>query len=201
MKIGLSVLILLANSLCFFAQESGIVINEFLASNVTTNPDIVDFRDFSDWIELYNNQDFEADLSGYYLTDDLTDQTKWQIPQNTIIPSKGFYFLWADGEDDIPGQNYIRNWWPNNISYTTQWSHTNFKLNKEAELIALFNSNGILIDSVSYSNQIEDVSYGRKPDGSSNWFRFGEPTPGKSNSTESIKSTLFAGDVIFSQPG
>ena len=201
MQIRLSVLILLANSLCVFAQESGIVINEFLASNVTTNPDIVDFRDFSDWIELYNNQDFEADLSGYYLTDDLNDQTKWQIPQNTVIPSKGFYFLWADGENDIPGQNYIRNWWPNNISYTTQWSHTNFKLNKEAELIALFNSKGILIDSVSYSNQIEDVSYGRKPDGSSNWFRFGEPTPGKSNSTESIRSTLFAGDVIFSQPG
>ena len=63
MKISLSVLILLANSLCVFAQESGIVINEFLASNVTTNPDIVDFRDFSDWIELYNNQDFDADLS------------------------------------------------------------------------------------------------------------------------------------------
>ena len=201
MRFSLSFLILLVSSLCISAQESGIVINEFLASNVTTNPDMVDFGDFSDWIELYNNLDHEADLSGYYLTDDLNDQRKWQIPQNTVILSKDFYFLWADGENDIPGQNYLRTWWPNNISYITQWSHTNFKLNKDAELIALFDPDGVLIDSVSFSNQIEDVSYGRKPDGSSNWFRFGEPTPGKTNSTEGIKSTLFAGDVIFSEPG
>lgn len=162
---------------------------------------MVDFGDFSDWIELYNNQDFVADLSGYYLTDNINDPTKWQLPQNTVIPAKGFYFLWADGEDDIPGQNYVRTWWPRNIPYTTQWAHTNFKLNKDAELIALFNPDGVLVDSVSFSNQVEDVSYGRKPDGSSNWFRFGEPTPGKTNSTEGIRTTLFAGDVIFSQPG
>jgi hypothetical protein len=29
-----------------------VYINEFLASNVTTNPDIVDFDDYSDWIQL-----------------------------------------------------------------------------------------------------------------------------------------------------
>ncbi len=211
MRISRLDLIVLASSLtilaqCFFtqgisAQVPSIVINEFLASNVTTNPDMVDFGDFSDWIELYNSQDFVADISGYYITDDLNDPTKWQIPQHTVIPAKDFYFLWADGEDDIPGQNYVRSWWPRNIPFTTKWSHTNFKLNKDAELIALFNPDGILIDSVRFTNQIEDVSYGRKPDGSSNWFRFGEPTPGKMNSTAGIQSTIYAGDVIFSQKG
>ena len=211
MRISRLDLIVLVSSLpilvqCFFtqgisAQLPSIVINEFLASNVTTNPDMVDFGDFSDWIELYNTQDFAADISGYYITDDLNLPAKWRIPQNTVIAAEDFYFLWADGEDDIPGQNYLRSWWPRNIPFTTQWSHTNFKLNKDAELIALFNPDGILIDSVRFTNQIEDVSYGRKPDGSSNWFRFGEPTPGKMNSTAGIQSTMFAGDVIFSQTG
>lgn len=201
MRIRLSVLILLFASLCVSAQENRILINEFLASNVTTNPDMVDFGDFSDWIELYNDEDFMVDLSGYYLTDDLSEAMKWKIPDNTVIPAKGFYFLWADGYDDIPGQNYIREWWPRNIPYITKWSHTNFKLDKDGELIALFNPEGILVDSISFSGQIEDVSFGRKPDGSENWFRFGEPTPGSSNQTDGIASTEFAGAVIFSVSG
>ncbi len=201
MRIRLSVLIFLLTSLSVTAQENRVFINEFLASNVTTNPDMVDFGDFSDWIELYNDEDFMVDISGYYLTDDLNDVTKWKIPENTLIPSKGFFFLWADGENDIPGQNYVREWWPHKIPYTTQWSHTNFKLNKDGEAIALFSPEGVLVDSISFSGQIEDVSFGRKPDGSSNWFRFGEPTPGTSNQTDGILSTNYAGAVLFSSPG
>ena len=34
-----------------------IYINEFLSSNVSNNADIVDFDDFSDWIELYNPEE------------------------------------------------------------------------------------------------------------------------------------------------
>ena len=35
-----------------YAQE--ILINEFLASNVIIYPEMYDFDDYTDWIELYN---------------------------------------------------------------------------------------------------------------------------------------------------
>ena len=145
-----------------------IFINEFLASNLTDNPDMVDFGDFSDWIELYNDESTDINIGGYYLTDDLSQPQKWQFPANTIIPAKGFYMVWADDFNDVPGKTYIRNWWPDNIRYTTQWCHTNFKLNKDGDEIGLFDNSGSKIDSVLFTSQTTDVSYGRQPDGSSN---------------------------------
>ena len=50
-----------------------IFINEVLASNLGTSPDMVDFDDFSDWIELYNNDTGQINLDGYYLSDDSLD--------------------------------------------------------------------------------------------------------------------------------
>ena len=35
-----------------FAQT--VLINQLLASNVTDHPEMVDFDDYSDWLELYN---------------------------------------------------------------------------------------------------------------------------------------------------
>ena len=183
------------------AQTPQIYINEFLASNLTTNPDMVDFGDFSDWIELYNDEDANVNIGGYYITDDFSIPTKWQIPPNTIIPAKGFYLLWADDYNDIPGKNYIREWWPHNIFYTTQWCHTNFKLSKDGDEIGLYQSDGSPVDTIFFGMQETDVSYGRHPDGSNNFYFFAEPTPLASNSTEGINSIDFSADVIFSIDG
>jgi len=197
--VAFSILFLSKNS---FAQTSPkIFINEFLSSNLSTNPDMVDFDGFSDWIELYNDESIDVNIGGYYLTDNFSLPTKWQFPPNTIIPAKGFSLVWADGYNDIPGHSYIRNWWPNNIPFTTQWYHTNFKLDRDGEQIGLFNSSGALIDSVSFVNQVTDVSYGRKSDGSASWFYLGEPTPLNSNVTEGIDSVAVSGNVIFSIEG
>lgn len=201
MRLLFLLLFLLGIQGSIFGQQPAIYINEILASNVSTNADMVDFGDFSDWIELYNDENSSVDISGFYITDNLANPTKWQIPASTIIPAKGYYLIWADDFDDIPGQDYIRSWWPSNIPYTTQWSHTNFKLAKEGEEVGLYNTTGDLLDSIIYGGQVEDVSYGRKPDGTSNWFYFGEPTPSSSNNTEGITTTEFAKGVIFSQDG
>jgi len=184
-----------------FAQSPRIFINEFLASNLTTNPDMVDFDDFSDWIELYNDENSAVDIGGFYITDDLTQPMKWQIPANTIIPAKGYLLIWADGYDDVPGNTYIRSWWPHNEQFTTKWCHTNFKLNNDGDEIGLFNASGNKIDSVVFNNGITDVTYGRKPDGSNNWFYFGEPTPLSSNTTVGLSSTSKSADVNVSIEG
>jgi hypothetical protein len=185
-----------------FAQGAPrIFINEFLAANLSTNPDMVDFGDFSDWVELYNDESVNVNIGGYYLTDDFTNHTKWQFPANTIIPAKGYYLVWADGYNDVPGKTYARNWWPDNTQFVTKWCHTNFKLNKDGDEIGLFDGGGNKIDSVAFSNQVFDVSYGRKPDGSNNWFYFGEPTPLASNTSAGINNTNVSANVDFSVEG
>jgi hypothetical protein len=63
--------------------SQSIKINEFLASNITTNPEMIDFDDYSDWIELYNSNSEGAYLADYFLTDDFNIPLKWKIPDNT----------------------------------------------------------------------------------------------------------------------
>lgn len=190
------------SSINIFAQTiPRVFINEILASNLTTNPDMVDFGDFSDWIELYNDENIDVNIGGFYLSDDFTIPTKWQFPANTIIPAKSFYLVWADDFNDVPGKTYIRNWWPNNISYTTKWCHANFKLNKGGDKIGLFNASGIVVDSLLFPNQTTDVSFGRQPDGSNTLLHFGEPTPSTSNLSIGLHDVSISADVNFSIEG
>ena len=53
-----------------------------------------------DWIEVENMADASADIAGPYLTDDLSEPTKWQMPADlghqTALPPSGFAVIWAD---------------------------------------------------------------------------------------------------------
>jgi len=155
---------MILTSLSFsFAQD--IVINEFLASNASINQD-PDFQDYSDWIEIYNTTEAAINLDGYYLTDNLEDTTKWQIPSNTTIESRGFLLFWADGRDQ-----------------TLSAYHTNYKLQKAGEEIGLFSPDGVLIDHFIYDAQTTDISFGRQPDCNPNWYPFTFPTPNSTNNS------------------
>jgi len=198
----LPLLIFLIILLCFgselFAQK--VFINEFLASNATTNPDIVDFDEYPDWIELYNAENASIDIGGFYLTDNFNFPQKWEIPQGTIIPANGFLRIWADGKDDKPGTQHTRTSGTPN-TFTTTWYHTNFKLSRGGEEIGLYDANEILIDSIEYGLQDPDVSYGRKPDGSNSWVYFGEPTPGEVNLTAGVVEKIYTEEPEFSING
>ena len=136
-------------------------INEFMASNAST-VESRDFYEYSDWIEIHNAEDSTVNIGGYYLTDDLADPQKWQIPAGTEIFQGRRALFWADGQD--------------------QGKHTNFKLSADGEEIGLFSPGGILIDSISFGKQIRDISYGRSPDAGATWLFFDQATPGTSNS-------------------
>ncbi|MCP4449981.1 MAG: hypothetical protein GY809_00850, partial [Planctomycetes bacterium] len=177
-----------------------IVINEFLASNKTTNPDNADFDDYSDWLELYNAEPSPVDLSGYFLTDDLENPLKWQIPQGTIIMPKGFILFWADGYDEGPGHYHVRTDGAQD-GFVTQYYHMNFKLSRAKEQIALFDPHGYGLDSLTYGLQQPDVSYGRSPDGADTWTYYGDPTPGSTNISPGTLSLERAPAVVFSLPG
>jgi hypothetical protein len=147
---------------------SGVYINEFLASNSSIISD--ESGEFDDWLELYNESDLPVNIGGLYLTDDLQDPCKYQIPWNsadtTTVSPGGFLLVWSDGQ---PEQGLL---------------HTNFKLSQGGEqigLVQVLESDTVFLDSLTFSEQLTDVSSGRYPDGSSTWQFFITPTPGDSN--------------------
>ncbi len=188
-----------------FAQSNpDIYINEFLASNVSVHADIVDWDDYSDWIELYNSESVDVDMGGYYITDNPDNPNKWEFPGGTVIGAKGFLRIWADGYDDIPGTTHRRSWTDIQngiIHFTTDYHHLNFSLSRAGEYIGLYNPDGALVDSVSFGLQQRDVSMGRKPDGAATWLYFGEPTPGAPNDTEARSNVQFAGAPVINPEG
>jgi hypothetical protein len=158
-----ALILLLAGALSSFSQE--IVINEFQASNASTVSD-PDFGSYSDWIELYNPSDQAVDLGFWYLTDLLEDTVNWQFPEGVSLDPGGYLVIWADGKDLIQSD-----------------LHAGFRLSIAGEEIGLYSSSKILVDSVVYGKQMEDISSGRQPDGAAEWHFFDSPTPGTSNST------------------
>ena len=127
-------IIFLANNVI---SAQPVIINEFLASNVTDTPEMQDFDDYTDWVELYNSSNEQVVLDEVFLTDDFDNPIKWKIPNGTLIAPEGYLVIWADDYDEGPGNVYTRPYWPWN-QFVTQNFHTNFKLNKNGEELGLF---------------------------------------------------------------
>ena len=139
-------------------------INEWMAGNTHTLTNPVNGK-ASDWFELYNYGTNTADLTGYYLTDTLTNQFQFQIPAGYTIPPHGFIVVWADGKS----------------TNGTPELHVTFKMNKGGESLGLYGVDGTPIDFVNYGPQTDDVSEGRFPDGGPDRFFMPTPTPRTNN--------------------
>ncbi len=150
-------------------------INEFLAANDTINEDPQ--GDYDDWIEIFNTGNSSIDLSGMYLTDDLTEPDKWQFPQGITINAGEFLLVWADKdtEDNPSGL------------------HASIKLSAGGEEIGLYDTDGLtLLDSIVFGDQVDDISYGRYPDGSDNWYPMNPPSPLSENNAAMSEPVYFS---------
>ncbi len=141
-------------------------INECMADNASTIAD--EQGSFEDWIEIYNAGTNPVDIGGYFLSDDETDLTLWQIPTTnstlTTIPAGDFLLLWAD-KDPQEGE-----------------LHLDFKLSSSGESITLTNPDGLtVIDQIIFGNQSTNISYGRILNGGPDFQNFISTTPGSSN--------------------
>ena len=134
-------------------------INEFQASNQSTISD--EAGEFDDWIELYNAGTEPLQLSDFFLSDDLTNPTRWALP-DAMIQAGEFLLIWADGDVD---QSIF---------------HANFGLRAAGEEIVLSNSFGSPIDQVVFGMQNTDAATGRVPNGTG-IMQPVIPTPGASN--------------------
>ncbi len=137
-------------------------INEYMPKNDSTFSD--EQGEYDDWIELYNPNDFDVDLSGFYFSDKMEELDKWRIPDGTIITPKGFLLFWAD-KDEKQGSNHI-----------------DFKLSGDSGYVILTNPyKNIIIDSTYYIDADTDESFARNGDGSPEWIKTHLPTPDRSN--------------------
>lgn len=156
-----------------------ILINELMADNGSTAYDSNGESD--DWVELYNQTATAKDLSGLYLSDDVTNLTKWQIPVGTAINAHDVLIFWADNDTEQSGL------------------HTNFKLSASGESVIL--SDGTTIyDQVDFGSQTQDISYARCPDGGT--FTFTNPTfDALNNCTLGLENLLQDQISIYPNPG
>ena len=77
---------LLAPAFSNAAASAQVLIHEFLAKNVTGIQD--EMSDYEDWIELANLGATAVDISGFHLTDDLTNPCfifKTEHPASLVI--------------------------------------------------------------------------------------------------------------------
>ena len=131
--------------LTFQGTAQSIIISEFVASNQTGRTD--EDGDRSDWIEIYNTGKEPASLTGWFLTDDASDLTKWEFPAVTL-PAESTVMVFASGKDRTTADSEL---------------HANFKLSRTGEFLALIQADGKTIAHAfdpKYPIQLGDVSYG-----------------------------------------
>ena len=144
-------------------EDIGLYINEFMASNATTICD--SFGSYSDWIELYNSTDTDMDISGFGISDNLSQPMKCRFPDGTTIAAKGYLVVFCSGNEGMQNGEL----------------HAPFGLRSYGEDVVIANRAGRIIDSYSFKNQETDVSMARIPDGAGEFQSNSQPSPGYPN--------------------
>jgi hypothetical protein len=138
-----------------------------MAGNTHTLQDPLDSNKYDDWFELYNPGSNTVNLTGCFLTNNLSSTLYpgSQIPAGYTIPPQGFLLVWADKKTSTGSGDL----------------HVNFKLSKSGTSIALYNASSNLMDYVTFGAQTSDISMGRYPDGAATLFLMPTATPRTNN--------------------
>jgi hypothetical protein len=142
-----------------------LVLNEILAYNRTAVPNS---NSYPDYVELRNNGTTDMSLSGYSLTDNTLNPTKYSFPSDTTIAAGGYLLIWCDDNTNYPGL------------------HSGFGLSEDGETVLLMNGSTI-VDSVTFGPQAPDVSIGRIANGTGGW-QANTPTPADANTAKTLGS-------------
>lgn len=135
--------------------------------------------DDADFVELYNAEDRDIDLSGFQLQDDKGSAEAFTIPQGTVIPAKGIIVY----EQVSPGAG---------ASFT-------FGLSSKGDKVTLLQADGKVVDEVATpAFTTKGSSYARLGDGGAQWQVTDKPTKGLSNgqaSDAALKGILMINEV------
>ncbi len=156
-----------------------IVINEWMAFNESENTD--EYGEYNDWIELFNNSNQYINLEGYFISNKVTERTKYKFP-TLILEPYGFKLLWAD-EDSLQGE-----------------FHLPFKLDSERDDLVLSRPDTSTIDYFSFNDLAYNTSISRYPNGTGN-IQETNATPLNFNTNELGQGNLYSqSSTLFPNP-
>ncbi len=172
------------------SSNAGVLINEVLADNNSTNRD-PDLGNYGDWVELKNMTSNAVDISGYGLSDS-DKKIKWNFPNGTTIAPSSLLIVWADDFNTTLNPN------PTAL-------HTTFKLKSNKDKVVLFDKSGNILDELrlkDYKVTQSDVSIARTSSGE--FILSNPPTPGSENSSNgfslSEKPEFSLEEGVYSNP-
>lgn len=154
-----------------FTATSQVVINEFCTANYNNwSPG---GGDFEDWIELYNPTGTAVDISGYWLSNRISNPTKWAFPAGSSVPANGYLVVLFSGTGDYD---------PNYLGYR----NTNFRVTQtDGDDVVFSNVGGTILESYDLSMIgafQANHSYARTTNGGADWTIHTTPTPSVGNS-------------------
>jgi hypothetical protein len=163
--------------------QPAVRISEFMAANksivIPNAPGV-----FDDWIELHNPDATAVDLTGWFLTDNAGNLTKWPFPPGTTLPAGEYRVILANNGNGPDANGNLQ---------------TNFALAAAGEYLALIRPDLSVAtefgpEGSNYPPQSDDISYGLNPSDLTLVY-FSTPTPGAPNSTNGF---VVVSDLQFS---
>ena len=128
-----------------------------------------DSKESLDWIELYNPNDTDVDITGYKMYESAGIEEVWTFPSNSIIPAKSVYVIETDKYEH----------------YMDVTNHPIWGLSKGPdETMTLLLPDGIIIDEIAIPSLKETECYGRETNGADDWVIFSVCTQGEANTGE-----------------
>ena len=157
-----------------------VVINEILAHSDGNSPD---------WIELHNTTASTIDIGGWFLSDDESDLTKYEIAQGVSIGPNGYRVFWEDEHFGLASEH--------------TGAQSPFALSENGETVYLRSGSGG--DVTGYAEQEDfgasqtDVAFGRyeKSTGTFNFVAMSENTPGEPNAYPKVGPIVIS-EVMYS---
>ncbi len=164
-------------------QTYAVVINEIMYNPIPSG---------LEWVEIYNNESFPVNLSGWKLFDSSNKTIKHVT--SDYISSSGFAIITENSSLFISNHSMFNG---------TIFQVSSLSLSNTGETIRLLNKSGKLIDEVNYSSDwggssnysLELVNYSQNNDVGGNWRTSlnAGGTPGEENSVFGISSANYKG--------
>ncbi len=138
-----------------FADE--ILLTEFMPNpEADWNGDGILGDSNDEYIEVFNSNPFDVDISGWILDDMANGGTQpYHLPAGTVVRAQQYLALFS--------------------------VQTNVGLNNTEDTVRLLTPDGVEVDSYSYAQTQPDEAYSRTADDSNQWARTYPPSPGAPN--------------------
>ena len=153
-----------------FSSDSEPVITEVVTSNTYSLQD--EIYGAPDWVEIHNPSSGKLDISGFLLSDEPSEASKYAFPEGTVIDGNGYIVVYCI-RDAVPSKDKLI---------------APFNLSKTGVILTLSAKDKKVIQTIEIPELHTDIAYAARKDGS---FGFTTTvTPGAENAYDAIYETM-----------